>query len=251
MTSLEGKTAIVTGSRAGIGLYIAQALVQRGAKVVLTARSDDELREVAKSLGDDRALAVAGDGGDAGHRRAAVAAAVAHFGSLDLLVNNIGGAEGFGVPLVTGDLGAFRRTLDLNLTTTLGWTQAAWHGGLSRRGGSVLNVSSMAGAMTVPNSGGYGIAKAALDHLTRQLAVELAPEVRVNGIAPGVLPTEASTPFIAGREADIAAHYPLARIGLPADVGSAAAFLLSDEASWITGQTLLVEGGRTLFSGPV
>ncbi|WP_405966339.1 SDR family oxidoreductase [Streptomyces sp. NBC_00015] len=248
MESLVGKTALVTGGRTGIGFGIAAALVERGAKVVITSRSEDELREAAAKLGEDQVLAVAGDATDPEHQQTAVAAAVDRFGSLDLLVNNVGGAVRAGRRLVETDLAAYRRTIELNLVTALTWVQAAWRGWLGEHGGAIVNISSIGSKLSVPDGSAYGTAKAALNHFTRQLAMELAPAVRVNGVASGTVLTDFTKANIEGREDKVVGSIPLKRLGEPADVGAAVAFLLSDEASWITGHTLVVDGGRLLNS---
>ncbi|MGK5529496.1 SDR family oxidoreductase [Streptomyces sp. URMC 129] len=248
MASLVGKTALVTGGRTGIGFGIASVLVERGAKVVITARSEDKLREAAAELGEDRVLAVAGDATDPEHQQAAVAAAVDRFGSLDLLVNNVGGAVRAGRRLVETDLAAYRRTIELNLVSALTWVQAAWRGWLGEHGGAIVNISSIGSKLAVPDGSAYGTAKAALNHFTRQLAMELAPAVRVNGVASGTVLTDFTKANIEGREDKVIGSIPLKRLGEPADVGAAVAFLLSDEASWITGHTLVVDGGRLLHS---
>ncbi|MFI1927016.1 MULTISPECIES: SDR family oxidoreductase [unclassified Streptomyces] len=250
MASLVGKTALVTGGRTGIGFGIATVLVERGAKVVITSRSEDKLREAAAALGEDQVLAVAGDATDPEHQQTAVAAAVDRFGSLDLLVNNVGGAvrAGAGRRLVETDLAAYRRTIELNLVTALTWAQAAWRGWLGEHGGAVVNISSIGSMLAVPDGSAYGTAKASLNHFTRQLAMELAPAVRVNGVASGTVLTDFTKANIEGREDKVVGSIPLKRLGEPADVGAAVAFLLSDEASWITGQTLVVDGGRLLNS---
>ncbi|KAA2252979.1 SDR family oxidoreductase [Solihabitans fulvus] len=249
MTRFEGKTALVTGGRTGIGFYIASALVEQGARVVLTARSADKLQEVADGFGADRAIAVAGDTNDPEHREAAVQTAIERFGSLDLLVNNTGGAEEFGVPAVEADLAAFRATMEINVVATLGWTQVAWRAWLGEHGGAVLNVSSIAGEVAIPGGAAYSAAKAALTHLTRQLAFELAPTVRVNSIAPAIVPTDLSRAYYGSREQELTATYPLGRFAEPGDLGAAATFLLSDDAAWITGQSLVLDGGRLLNHG--
>ncbi|QDY06412.1 SDR family oxidoreductase [Micromonospora sp. HM134] len=248
MVSLNGKTALVTGARTGIGFGIATALVERGANVVITSRSEDKLRTAAAELGDDRALGIAGDAHDPEHQRAAVAAAIERFGSLDLLVNNVGGTERDGRRLVDTDVAAYRRTIDLNLTTALTWVQAAWHGWLGEHGGAIVNISSIASKLAVPDGTSYGTAKAAVNHFTRQMANELAPGVRVNCVEAGTVLTDFTRPNVEGREEKVVGSVPLKRIGKPADVGAAVAFLLSDDASWVTGHTLVVDGGRLLHN---
>jgi 3-oxoacyl-[acyl-carrier protein] reductase len=248
VTSLKGKTALVTGGRTGIGFGIATALVERGAKVVITSRDEDKLRKAAAELGEERAIAVAGDAGDPEHQRTAVATAVDRFGSLDLLVNNVGGTERNARRLVDTDVAAYRRTIDINLMTALTWVQAAWHGWLGAHGGAIVNVSSIASMLAVPDGTSYGTAKAALNHFTQQMANELAPAVRVNGVASGTVLTDFTRANVEGREEKVIGSIPLKRLGQPADVGAAVAFLLSDEASWITGHTLVVDGGRLLHN---
>jgi NAD(P)-dependent dehydrogenase (short-subunit alcohol dehydrogenase family) len=248
VASLKGKTALVTGGRTGIGFGIATALVERGAKVVITSRSEDKLREAAAELGDDQAIGVAGDANDPEHRRIAVATAIERFGSLDLLVNNVGGTERTGQKLVDIDVDAYRRTIDMNLMTALTWVQAAWHGWLGEHGGAIVNVSSIASLLAVPDGTSYGTAKAALNHFTRQMANELAPGVRVNGVAGGTVLTDFTRVNVEGREEKVVGSVPLKRLGQPADIGAAVAFLLSDEAAWITGHILVVDGGRMLHT---
>ncbi|CAL9641675.1 SDR family oxidoreductase [Streptomyces sp. enrichment culture] len=248
MTSLKGKTALVTGGRSGIGFGIATALVERGAKVVITSRDEDKLHKAAAELGEERAIGVAGDAHDPEHRRTAVATAVDRFGSLDLLVNNVGGTERIARRLVDIEVEDYRRTIDKNLVTALTWIQAAWHGWLGEHGGAVVNVSSIAAMLAVPDGTSYGTAKAALNHFTRQMANELAPGVRVNAVAAGTVLTDFTRANVEGREEKVVGSIPLKRLGEPADVGAAVAFLLSEDASWITGHTLVVDGGRLLHN---
>ncbi|WP_406497606.1 SDR family oxidoreductase [Streptomyces sp. NBC_00846] len=248
MTSLKGKTALVTGGRTGIGFGIATALVERGANVVITSRREDKLREAAAELGDERAVGVAGEANDPEHQRIAVATAVERFGSLDLLVNNVGGTERNARRLVETDVAAYRNTIEMNLVTALTWVQAAWRGWLGEHGGAIVNISSIASKLAVPDGTSYGTAKAALNHFTKQMANELAPGVRVNAVASGTVLTDFTRVTVEGREEKVVGSVPLKRLGTPADVGAAVAFLLSDDAAWITGHTLVVDGGRLLHN---
>jgi NAD(P)-dependent dehydrogenase (short-subunit alcohol dehydrogenase family) len=244
-----GRVALVTGGTRGIGFGIAQELVSRGARVVLTARKPDELEKAVAELGGESvALAARGSADDEAHQAEAVALAVERFGRLDHLVNNAAVNPQYG-PLVEADLSAVRKVFEVNVTAVLGWTQQAVRQGLGQRtaeGGSVLNVASVGGLRSGSPIGAYNASKAAVIHLTRQLGAELGPQVRVNAIAPAVVKTDFAKALYEGREADVAAAYPMGRLGVPADTSKAAAFLLSDDASWITGETLVVDGGVTV-----
>ncbi|MDT7539292.1 MAG: hypothetical protein QOI82_2877 [Actinomycetota bacterium] len=240
-----GRVALITGGTRGIGLGIAQELVNRGAKVVVTARKQEELDKVVAELGDHVAAAARGSADDEGHQAAAVALAIERFGRLDHLVNNAAVNPQYG-PLVDAELSAVRKVFEVNVTATLAWTQQAWRAWLKDHGGSILNVASVGGIRAGAPIGAYNASKAALIHLTRQLGVELGPTVRVNAIAPAVVKTTFAKALYEGREDDVAQAYPLKRLGVPEDTAKAAAFLLSDDASWITGETLVVDGGVTL-----
>ena len=246
MTQLAGQVAIVTGASRGIGFAIAQRFVAEGAKVAITGRDADALENAVKDLGgQDVAIAVPGKGDDADHRAAVVDTVLGAFGPVTLLVNNIGINPAYG-PLGTLDLGAARKMLDVNVLGTLGWVQEALRGGLDEFGGSIVNISSISGIRPAPGIAFYGVTKAALIHLTEELAVELAPKIRVNAVAPAVVKTKFATALFEGREAEVAATYPLQRLGVPEDVAGTVAFLCSADASWITGQTIVIDGGVTL-----
>jgi NAD(P)-dependent dehydrogenase (short-subunit alcohol dehydrogenase family) len=246
MTQLAGHVAIVTGASRGIGFAIAQRFVAEGAKVCITGRDASALENAAKDLGGpDVAIGVPGKGDDADHRAEVVDTVLGAFGPVSLLVNNIGINPAYG-PLGTLDLGAARKMLDVNVLGTLGWVQEALRGGLAETGGAIVNISSVSGVRPAPGIGFYGVTKAALIHLTEELAVELAPKVRVNAVAPAVIKTRFATALYEGREEQVAATYPLQRLGVPEDVAGAVAFLSSTDAGWITGQTLVIDGGVTL-----
>ncbi|MCR1781948.1 SDR family oxidoreductase [Nocardioides carbamazepini] len=248
-TRFEGKTAIVTGASRGIGLAIAERLVADGARVVITGRGKEALDEAVATLGGpDRALGVAGKADDAEHQADVVRQAVGTFGSADLLVNNTGINPAYG-PMIDLDLGVARKIVDVNVLAALAWTQrvhAAW---MKEHGGAVVNVSSVSGVKPAPGIGMYGASKAMLISMTELLAVELGPDIRVNAVAPAVVKTRFATALYEGREDDVAAQYPLKRLGEPEDIGSVVAFLLSADAAWLTGQTVVVDGGVTLTGG--
>jgi len=246
VTEMQGRTALVTGGSRGIGLGIAQSLVKRGARVVLTARKPDALAEAVETLGGSEvAVAVPGNAGDPEHRAEAVRTAVDTFGSLDMLVGNVGINPVYG-PMMELELDSFRKILDTNVVSTLGLVQEAWRAWMAEHGGSVLIVASVGGLRASPMIGGYGVSKAALINLTAQLAVELAPKVRVNAVAPAVVLTRLAESLFADKEDEVAGAYPLGRIGEPQDVSAAVAFLASDAAAWITGETLTIDGGALL-----
>jgi NAD(P)-dependent dehydrogenase (short-subunit alcohol dehydrogenase family) len=246
MTQLAGHVAIVTGASRGIGFAIAQRFVAEGAKVAITGRNAEALENAAKDLGgSDAAIAVAGKGDDPDHRAEVVDTVLGAFGPVTLLVNNIGINPAYG-PLGSLDLGAARKMLDVNVLGTLGWVQEALRGGLEDTGGSIVNISSISGLRPAPGIAFYGVTKAAVIHLTEELAVELAPKVRVNAVAPAVVKTKFATALYDGREDEVAAGYPLQRLGVPEDVAGTVAFLCSKDAEWITGQTIVLDGGITL-----
>ncbi|WP_067466896.1 SDR family oxidoreductase [Nocardia amamiensis] len=249
MKRFEGKTAIVTGASRGIGLGIARRLVDEGANVVITARKQEALDEAVEALGGpERALAVAGRADDVAHQAETVARAIDTFGGAHLLVNNTGINPAFG-PMIELDLDAARKIVEVNCLAALSWVQQTYRAWMKDYGGAVVNVSSVAGLKPAPGIGFYGSSKAMLTHITQELAVELGPNLRVNAVAPAVVKTKFATALYEGREDEIAAAYPLKRLGVPEDIGSVVAFLLSEDASWLTGQLLVVDGGITLTGG--
>jgi 3-oxoacyl-[acyl-carrier protein] reductase len=249
--SLKGRTAIVTGASRGIGLAIAQRLVADGARVVITGRTQETLDQAVESLGGrENALAVAGKAADPTHRGSVVAAAVATYGSVDLLVNNSGINPIYG-SLLDVDQAVAAKMVDSNVLATIAWVKACKDAWMGIHGGAVVNLSSVAGQSPSPGIGWYGATKALLSRVTAELAAELAPVIRVNAVAPAVVKTKFAATLYEGREEKVAATYPMKRLGRPEDVASLVWFLLSDEASWITGQTITIDGGLTLNGGMV
>ena len=249
MGKLEGKTAVVTGASRGIGLGVAQRLVAEGARVAITARKPEALDAAVKQLGGPaHAFGVAGNGADVEHQKAVVDQVMSSYGRLDLLVNNTGINPVYG-PLVDLDLAAARKIVETNCLSALSWVQLAYRAWMRDNGGAVVNVSSIASIRPAPGIGFYGASKAMLAQLTQQLALELAPKIRVNAVAPAVVKTRFASALYEGREEEVTATYPLARLGVPEDVAGAVSFLLSDDASWVTGQMIVLDGGLTLRGG--
>ncbi|MQY07008.1 SDR family oxidoreductase [Actinomadura macrotermitis] len=248
-TGLQGKTALVTGASRGIGKAIAAALAAEGANVVLSSRKQDSLDAVAEEL---RAaypevgfLPKAAHVGDADQAAACVDAAVAEFGGIDVLVNNAGTSPHFG-PMVDISPAAADKTVQVNQFAVVQWTQLAWRASLQQRGGSIVNIASVGGLVTEHGIGYYNATKAAVIHISRQLALELAPKVRVNCIAPGLVKTALARALWEENEAAISKVLPLGRLGEPEDIANAAVFLAGDASSWMTGQTMVVDGGSII-----
>ncbi|MFI0091360.1 SDR family oxidoreductase [Streptomyces bobili] len=245
---LSGKVALITGGSRGIGYGVAEALVARGDRVCITGRGEDALKEAVEKLGADRAIAVAGKAADEAHQATAVERTMEAFGRVDYLVNNAGTNPVFG-PIADLDLNVARKVFETNVISALGFAQRTWHAWQKDNGGAIVNIASVAGLAPSPFIGAYGVSKAAMINLTQQLAHEFAPGVRVNAIAPAVVKTKFAQALYEGREAEAAAAYPLARLGVPSDIGGAAAFLTSEQSDWVTGQTLVVDGGMFLNAG--
>jgi NAD(P)-dependent dehydrogenase (short-subunit alcohol dehydrogenase family) len=248
-TGLSGKTALITGASRGIGKATALALAAEGANVVLSSRKQDALDEVAAEIRaahpEVGVLAKAAHVGDADQAQACIEAAVAEFGGIDVLVNNAGTSPHFG-PMTEIDAGAAAKTVQVNQFAVVQWTQLAWRLSLSERGGSIINMASVGGLVTEHGIGYYNATKAAVIHITRQFAMELAPAVRVNCIAPGLVKTNLAKALWEANEADISKALPLGRLGEPEDIANAVVFLAGDASSWMTGQTMVVDGGSII-----
>ena len=249
--ALTDQVAVVTGGGRGIGAGIAVGLAEAGCDVVVTARREHEIESVAeriRGLGR-RALAVAGDITDGEFVEALAQQAKAEMGHVSLWVSNAGGADDR-TPRHLADMpdAQWDYQLDLNLRAVFTCARAAAR--VVDDGGSIINISSGAALKGSPNNGPYAVAKAGVDSLTRTLALELAARrIRVNGVAPGPVPTEVFMEFFGVGDDDLPAlatklAIPLGRLGTPEDVANAVVFLASPAASWMTGQTLLVNGGN-------
>ncbi len=212
----------------------------------ITGRKSEALEKAAAELdGADRLLTVAGKAHDPEHQADAVEKVVDRYGRLDILVNNVGTSPVFG-PLMDLELGAAAKIFEVNVLSALAWTQVAYRKYLQANGGVVANMASVAGIGISPGIGMYGASKAAVINLTKQLAAELAPTVRVNAVAPAVVKTKFAAALYEEHEHEVAETYPLKRLGVPEDVAGAVAYLVSDDASWVTGQTIVLDGGITL-----
>jgi 2-deoxy-D-gluconate 3-dehydrogenase len=243
---LTGKKALVTGASRGIGRGIAVAYAAAGADVALLARNADLLAEVAdeiEALGR-RAVIATADVLDAEATRAATAQAIEALGGLDILVNNAGG-NSFSIPVAQMRMSGWEKTLRLNLDSIVHITQESLPA-LGEGGGSIINISSVAGLRGAPTMAHYGAAKAALISLTQSLAVETAwMGVRVNALVPGWIETDLTDFLRASDEAERAAlsRVPMQRWGRVEEIAEPAVFLASDAASFMSGQVLIVDGG--------
>lgn len=246
MTTLDlsGRTAIITGASRGIGLAIAHRLAAAGASVVLTARKQESADAAAAEIGD-RALGVGAHAVDEDAARRCIDLTLERFGSVDILINNAGTNPAFG-PLTEQDHARFTKIFDVNLWAPLMWTSLVVKAWMGQHGGAVVNTASIGGLDYAPAMGMYNATKAALIHMTKQLALELSPGIRVNAICPGVVRTRLAEALWKDNEDPLAATIALGRIGEPADVADAVAFLVSDAASWITGEAMVIDGGLLL-----
>ncbi len=238
---LDGKVAVVTGGSRGIGLATAKRLAEAGARVMITSRKKEALAEAVATIEGEAAYFVA-NAGRPEEAEACVEETLRRFGSLDVLVNNAATNPYYG-PLAEIDLPRAEKIIQLNQTAVLVWSQLAFRASMGENGGAIVNVSSIGGMSVEPGIGWYNVTKAAVLHLTRQLAAELGPRVRVNCVAPGLVRTHLARALWEDGEKAISARLPLRRIGEPDDIAKAILFLTSEAAGWMTGQTVVVDGG--------
>jgi NAD(P)-dependent dehydrogenase (short-subunit alcohol dehydrogenase family) len=245
------RTVLVTGASRGIGRATALAFAGEGANVVLTSRNQEALDVVAAEIlaahPEVGVLVHAAHAAEPDQAGACVNAAMARFGRIDVLVNNAGTNPYFGSLMDIGPAVA-EKTVRLNQFGVVLWSQLVWKASMAEHGGAIVNVASVGGLLTEPGIGYYNATKAAVIHLTRQLAMELAPRVRVNAIAPGIVRTHLARALWENFEDRLNEMLPLGRIGEPDDIAGAITFLASDAARWVTGQTLVVDGGAQVRS---
>ncbi len=247
---LDDKVAIVTGGSRGIGKGIAAQFVNAGAQVVITSRSEASCEAAAAEIGEGAHFEAGHIGRDEDAERV-IARTLERFGRIDVLVNNAA-TNPYAGRTIDVDRERWDKTFATNLTAPMFWSQRVWRAGMQERGGAIVNIASVGGLATSPILGVYDVTKAALIHLTRQLAAELAPGVRVNAIAPGLVKTDfARKLWEDGRGEQVARAYPLERLGEPEDVARAALFLAGETGRWITGQTWVLDGGALVAFSPV
>jgi NAD(P)-dependent dehydrogenase (short-subunit alcohol dehydrogenase family) len=245
--ALEGRTALVTGASRGIGRAIATRFAEEGADVAIVSRTPATLAEVVEQItaAGRRAIPIAVDVTEPDAAERIIDEAVSALGGIDVLVNNAGG-NSFMAPLQTMRLSGWDKGINLNLTSAVRLIHAALPHLIASDHGSLVNVASVAGLRGAPYMAHYGAAKAALISLTQSLAVELAGEgVRVNALVPGWIDTDL-TDFLRADdnlENSIIGKVPMGRWGRPEEIAAAALFLASDASSYMTGQTLVIDGG--------
>jgi NAD(P)-dependent dehydrogenase (short-subunit alcohol dehydrogenase family) len=249
--SLEGKVALVTGASKGIGRAIAATMAEAGANVMLSSRKQDQLEiaaaEIAGSGSAGETAVFAANAGDVAAAEACVAATIERFGGLDILVNNAATNPYYG-PTLGVDEGRFDKTFQVNLRGPLFWCRAAWDQAMRDKPGVMINIASVGGLRAEGALGVYNLTKAALIHMTRQLGGELGP-TRVVGIAPGLVKTDFASVLVANFGDSLAKSMPTGRLGEPQDIANLATFLASDMASWITGETYVIDGGAGVRTG--
>lgn len=246
---VAGKVAIVTGANVGIGAAVAKVLAEEGAAVVITGRRKDLLDQVVADIErkKGRALAVAGSVTDEAHVRSVVEQCVRMFGTLNILVNNAG-IGAFGTLLHEIDDATWHDILDVNLTGVFRMTRSAVPAMLKNGGGSIINMSSVGGVIGFSGSAAYGTSKGGLELFTKCVAMDYAQNgIRCNSVCPGLIDTPMAAPLLNNPDmkAEVLAAYPIRRVGMPEEVAKMVLYLASDEASWVTGSSFMIDGGLT------
>jgi NAD(P)-dependent dehydrogenase (short-subunit alcohol dehydrogenase family) len=238
--SLSGKVALVTGGSRGIGKAIAKSFAESGAKVMITSRKMDALLETRKEMSGEVEV-FAANAGDLDGISSCVQATMERFGAIDVFVNNAATNPYLGKTLGV-DASRFDKTFQVNIRGPLFWCQAVWEAWMKEHPGVIINIASVGGLRAESGLGVYNLTKAAIIHMTKQLASELGP-TRVVGVAPGLVQTDFAKVLVENVGDQLAARLPMGRIGRPEDIANLATFLASDRASWITGETYVIDGG--------
>ncbi len=236
------KTILITGGSRGIGLAIAEKYLESNEyNVVVTGRKEQTLEELASEVNNKNFHTIAAKADDEEAADKTCKDVNEKFGSLDILVNNAG-TNPAGGPLMDVDIGAVQKTWDVNLMGPLLWSRAAYKNELST---AIMNICSVGGIAPSQLMGAYNVSKAALIYLTKQLAYELAPDIRVNGVAPAIVKTKLSE--VLWQNEDFAKNlHLLKKLGEPVDIANAVYYMCSDEAGWVTGEVLTIDGGFLL-----
>lgn len=246
---LDDKVALVTGGSRGIGKAIATAYAEAGARVMIVSRKAESLEAAAAEIGHGCEW-ISANTGDAEAAASVIDETIQRLGGLDVLVNNAA-TNPYAGPMIDVDLPRWEKTIQVNLTAPLVWTQLAWNKIMKESGGAIINISSVGGLTTNPVLGVYDLTKSALIHMTEQLGAELGPKVWVNAICPGLIKTDFARMLWEGERGDaVAQQYPLKRLGEPEDIAAAALYLASDAGSWITGQRIVLDGGGLVAFSP-
>jgi 7-alpha-hydroxysteroid dehydrogenase len=246
---LTDKVAIVTGAGKGIGAGIAVGLAEAGADVAIVARTRTDLDHVADQIRrrGRRALVLPADMNKLGMLPDLVESVAATLGGLDIVVNNAGGSQSF--PFLATTIENLEASFHFNVSATFELSRLAVPHLLRRGGGSIVNISSVAGSRTTRGGLTHGTIKAAISHLTRMMAMDLAPRVRVNAVLPGAIETDALQRYLDGQSDDVRSvmveRTPMRRNGVPMDVAAAVLYLASPAASWVTGKLLEVDGNAS------
>lgn len=244
--SLHGKVALITGGSRGIGLAIAKSFSDSGAKVMITSRKEDALAKAKAEIGGETEF-IAGNAGDTAFAKDCVQSTIERFGKIDIFVNNAA-TNPYAGPTLDVSEGQFDKTFQVNLRGPLFWCSQVWSQWMRENPGVMINIASVGGLRAEGSLGVYNLTKAALIHLTRQLAGELGL-TRVVGIAPGLVKTDFAQMLVDNYGDSLAKRLPRKRLGEPQDIANLATFLASDAASWITGETYVIDGGAGVASG--
>ena len=236
------KTILITGGSRGIGLAIAEKYLETEEyNVVVTGRKEETLKELSNEIKNKNFYTIAAKADDEEAANKTCKDINEKFGSLDILVNNAG-TNPAGGALMDVDIGAVQKTWDVNLMGPLLWSRAAYKNELST---AIMNICSVGGIAPSQLMGAYNVSKAALIYLTKQLAYELAPDIRVNGVAPAIVKTKLSQLLWENEEFAKNLHL-LKKLGEPEDIANAVYYMCSDDADWVTGEVLTIDGGFLL-----